>query len=695
MLIRYNPNAKRYEAILARGDAWAAEYQAIKAAGGWGFDGNSNPKVWHTTDPKKAAHFAECADESARAQLGGTIEEVKTEEAAKITSLEESRAVDSLAGIPCPASLSYLPYQRAGIAYAMKRDNTLFADEMGLGKTIQAIGVSNAAPDEEQILIVCPASLKLNWAREWVKWDVKDLPVTVVTHVTRKLKKASAEWGRGRVSFLNPSEPSALPDGVVIINYDILAKWSKLLNTCEWDMLIVDEAHKVKNPDAKRTKNLLGERKWNKQERRWEMVQYPITAFRRLFLTGTPIVNRPVELWPLVLAMDPEGLGRYKSVYERRYCGAHYDGYGYDKSGATNLEELQIKLREKFMIRRLKADVLKELPPKRRQIIVLEPDGDLEDLLAKETAAYEAVQQAQRDGRVVIDGVNVPFEELAAVRKEVALAKVPFVIDHVKAALENEDKVVIFGHHHEVLDRIAAEFGDAAVMVDGRTSLTDRDAAVIRFQNDPACRVFVGSIMAAGVGLTLTASSTVIFAELDWVPGNVTQAEDRCHRIGQVDSVLVQHIVLSGSLDGHMVEIIISKQEVIDQALDKHVEAAPEYKPVKTEVVRKPARPASDAAPEVPPTTKDGQPITLTPAQIESVHCALKYLAAVCDGAELLDGQGFNRQDTDFGKKLAAAPNLTPRMAFYGRRLVQKYQRQLDPALVTACGISPVHEIAY
>jgi SNF2 family DNA or RNA helicase len=216
------------------------------------------------------------------------------------------------------------------------------------------------------------------------------------------------------------------------------------------------------------------------------------------------------------------------------------------------------------MIRRLKRDVLSELPPKRRQVLVLEARG-LEDLLEKEKQTFEKYSEHVKDGKFE----TPEFGDMSKVRKEVAIAKIPFILDHVKEVLEEQDKLVVFVHHHEVLDSLAAALGDSCVHVDGRDKNEDRQAAVDRFQTDPTCKVFVGTIRAAGVGITLTAASTVIFGELDWTPGCVSQAEDRLHRIGQKDAVFVRHLVLEGSLDERMAQLIIQKQEVLDKALDK------------------------------------------------------------------------------------------------------------------------------
>jgi hypothetical protein len=375
-----------------------------------------------------------------------------------------------------------------------------------------------------------------------------------------------------------------------------------------------------------------------------------------------------------VLALDPEGLGKYKSKYEKRYCAAGLNTAGYyTADGASNLDELQNRLRKNFMVRRLKADVLKDLPAKRRQVIVLESDG-LEDLMEREATEYSKLELNEGSD-------PASFTELSAARKAVALAKVPFAIEHVEGVLESTNKVVIMAHHYEVVDAIRAGLAKYGVVgVDGRvTDITKIDAAVNSFQNDDSVRVFVGTIQAAGVGLTLTAASTVVFVELDWVPGNVSQAEDRCHRIGQLDTVLVHHLVLDGSVDANLVEKLIIKQAIIDKALDE--------KPQPTPV------PVAEKATQSKPTTKpqSEEERVFTAKEITAIHSGLRRLASMCDGAHAVDGHGFNKLDTNFGKSLASARFLSQKQAKYGQRLVQKYQGQLDTELVIAAGITPMN----
>ena len=238
------------------------------------------------------------------------------------------------------------------------------------------------------------------------------------------------------------------------------------------------------------------------------------------------------------------------------------------------------------MIRRLKKDVLKELPAKQRQVIELPANGcaslirEEAELEAKNATAIRALSDAVAIAKLLDDeeayadaiaslrkAQGVQFEEMARVRHEIALAKVPAVVEHV---LNASEQVVVFAWHQDVVAKIkeglVAAQKRVVTLVGGQTA-ESKDRAVTDFQNGDA-DVFIGNIKAAGVGITLTASSTVVFAELDWVPANVSQAEDRCHRIGQTDSVLVQHIVLEGSLDQRLARAIVDKQRIADAALD-------------------------------------------------------------------------------------------------------------------------------
>ena len=441
--------------------------------------------------------------------------------------------------IPTPAGLSHRPYQEEGIRFAAKKRAVLIGDEMGLGKTVQAIGICGV-DNAESILVICPATLKLNWVAEFERWGMMPWKVGVVR---------GSKW----------------PEGcdVVIVNYDVLTRHSDKLHGKLWDVLICDECHYLKSPEAKRTKAVLA--------------RGGIQANRKVFMSGTPMVNKPIELWPILASLS-ESFGTYHE-FGMRYCGAEERPVQYQQveirpgqyarkpvrwawfyDGATNLDELHARLKG-FMIRRKKADVLKDLPPKTRQVIEIGTSKAKVDK-AEWRAAVNALEH---------DQTQIVFDKLSATRHEQALEKTPRVVEHILDALSDGRKIIVFAHHKDVIQAIGQALkkqGIQAAGVIGGMSDTRKQAAVNAFQSDVDVRVFLGSIYAAGTGLTLTAASHVIFAELDWVPGIMSQAEDRAHRIGQHNAVLVQHLVWAGSLDARIARKLVHKQDILDRTLD-------------------------------------------------------------------------------------------------------------------------------
>jgi|688.fasta_scaffold00779_12 SWI/SNF-related matrix-associated actin-dependent regulator 1 of chromatin subfamily A len=684
--IEYVERAARWEARFAYNPA------LIQTAKGLKFRWDPSARVWWTKDELAAQAFkgGDALDvwnvaEAAR------IEKVNAERAAQAAaaagSLEASRATDAMIDIPSNAGLNYLGYQRGGIAYAMERDATLIGDEMGLGKTIQAIGVSNADASVRKVLVICPAFLKINWQREWRKWCVKHLNVSVVGK-------------KGWVAECDFAD-------VVIINYDILHKYRAEIDARQWDLLVVDEAHYLKNPKAKRTKAVLGSKE------RGQEATAGLVARRRVFMTGTPILNRPIELWPLVQALDPQDLGRNFFAFAKRYCAAYNNGHGWDFTGSSNLDELQQKLRAKFMVRRLKADVLAELPPKRRQIVPL-TSPEIAKIVGKEgtsAARYEALMaelavaealalvDSKYEARVaeLQDETGFAFEEMAQARHDIALAKVGAAIEYIREAIEELGCVAIMCHHQDVAEQIAEAFADlGSVVVHGSKSVEARQAAVDAFMTGQA-NVFIGTIKTA-VGYTITRTASMFFVELDWVPGNVSQAEDRIHRIGQVGSVLIQHLVADGSIDARIANVLVDKQDVIDRALDIEgdaIVAEPKlesFAPVSQATVAKgweavqerefTKRVYSDsdrvsAAYALRASNLERVAKVLTQSQIDAVHTAVRMLNdANYDSATERNGVGYNQADTGIGRALARMETLTPEAAALGAHIVRKYKGQ-------------------
>ena len=693
-----------------------------------GLTWNKADSCWETNDQAKAALLAEYAEEELRNRLRQFVASaVALSKAANVpppaTHAELNAApVPSTEGsdLPKPDGLDYLPFQKAGIHFALAHPNVLIADDMGLGKTVQAIGIYNADPSIRNVLIACPASLTLNWKREFEKWGLRK-PVVRIANSSSFPRSAN----------------------VVIFNYDIAQKVRPRIDEWEWGLFISDESHMLKNGKALRTLAVLGGRKVEivKSDDPQVQPEKKVTQFtaiqakRRAFLTGTPILNRPVELWTLIHSLDPEGLGKNWVSFVERYCDGHKTKYGWEVSGSSNLEELQERLRSSFMIRRLKEDVLTELPGKRRVVLEIPATGNVARIVEEEKRKADslndkieqitaqammadaennevAFRQAVRQLR---SAEALAFDEVSRIRHDTAIAKIPHMIEHLDDTLETSPKIIVFAHHLDVIEALAAHYGAQCVTLTGQHSAAQRQAAVDRFQQDPNCRVFIGNIIAAGVGWTLTASSHVIFCELDWRPGIVSQAEDRANRIGQKNMVLVQHLVFEGSIDAAMATKIISKQEVISSALDRETVSAFERRmehaknqDAEAAVVEELAHPAHAGAHSTARSASvrqsvddvrrelDVEGFTITDEQCRAVLYGLQFMTSSCDGAHALDGTGFNRMDVYLGRQLSMCAELTPRQAALGRRILSKYRRQLGDEMLVRMGIprGQVEELA-
>lgn len=510
-----------------------------------------------------------------------------------MTTIDPSRAKDALIDIPVPKGLSYLPYQRAGVQYAMPRKGTLIADEMGLGKTIQAIGVANKM-EARKILVVCPASLKYNWKKELDKWLVLNLESVVGT-------------GKSYPAYAD----------VIILNYEILHTHKEFLDETDWDLMIFDESHRIKNEDTRAAYQVIGGRKRvkytdEKGKGRYKFIELPrLDAEKILFLTGTPILNVPAELWTTLKMLAPD-LFPDQWAFWNKYCDLKKDFGRIDVTGKneSNLQELQSIIRKSFMIRRLKKDVLPDLPVKLRQVIevpikdsglsadqtkqlriAIKSENDfmsqnqslfqeMKDLAEKAEKTHD-LETYSKAIKKLKDASRIPFYEMARIRKEVGIAKIPLMLKTIEEELESTNKLIVFVYHHEVATAVYERFKANSVRITGQIiDPKKRQEAADKFQEDPEVNICICTIKAAGVGFTLTAASTVLFFEEDWVPANLQQAEDRAHRIGQngrpiegfdKNAVLVQHYVLEGSIDAKMAHKIVQKMNMIDHALDSDV----------------------------------------------------------------------------------------------------------------------------
>ena len=495
-----------------------------------GFTWHRYNKVWSTPNARIAGALREHADEEALLALDRATEMLEV----------GSRATSTAFRAPVPLGLEAYPYQHAGAEWALDKKRSLIADEMGLGKTVQAILVMNVELPPLSI-IVCPASLKYNWLRELQKWFVAADDTC--------FRVMNGNLGRAEVHGKHWEEASHT---VIIVNYDVVWKprVHDTLRYANFDYVVLDECHYLKNHSTNRTKGVLGPHSFARK------------AGKVLALTGTPVLNRPKELYPILKNLAPFVIAPYSDYqkFTKFFCGGYHDKFGWNDRGATNTKELNERLRTGFMIRRQKKDVLKDLPPKRYQVIPLQSDQKVKTLI-KNQAKGLGIKDFSRQ--------EVPDDlgELAEERHELAMRKLPAAVAHIKDVLLVTDKVVVFAHHKDVISHLQKAF-KGAVTIDGSTKNTDRQKAVDKFQEDSETKVFIGQLQAAGVGLTLTAASTVVFVEFSWVPGEITQAVDRCHRIGQVDNVLAHFLVIEDSLEEHMMRVVLEKVKKINQVVE-------------------------------------------------------------------------------------------------------------------------------
>ena len=357
-----------------------------------------------------------------------------------------------------------------------------------------------------------------------------------------------------------PADPPEVGyTGWVVINYDILARVDALLEDLPWTGIVFDEAHYLKNHTSQRSKLAR------------ELVAAAPGAVLHA-LTGTPLTNRPRDLFPL-LQLVGHPMGRSFLSFAKRYCDARHNGFGWVTDGASNLEELRVQLHG-VMLRRTKDEVL-DLPPKLRTwlpVTVPEGTGRAETRRVLETLIAGALGRARgaagkKERAPGQDRVRL-LADLTKARLQIAKAKAGTTIEFVEGVVAQGEKAIVFSAFDEPVQRIAAHFGDAAVTLTGATPGARRQQLVDAFQNDPSVRVFVANIVAGGVGINLTAARQVVFNDLDWVPANHWQAEDRAYRIGQTGAVNVTYFSAEGTVDEFVSRALAVKSRLIDAVVE-------------------------------------------------------------------------------------------------------------------------------
>ena len=397
-------------------------------------------------------------------------------------------------------------YQEIAVAFLESRVRTskgaLIGDQPGLGKTIETLAWLLLNPSKRPVLIITQATIKRNWYREIEKW----MPGT-------------------KIQMLDQGKDILDKDAdIVLINYDLIwrKKIEEQLLKRKFPVVVYDEVTSIKESSAKRTKSA------KKLGRKAEF---------NIGLSGTPILNRPIEFYNILNLIDPKQFSSHFQ-FGMRYCNGYHNGFGYVFKGSSRVDELREQIRP-LMIRRLKSDVLDELPAKSRRTIFIDMPGKY-------------------------------YQDYVAAENNLVETKAEEAQEIIKNFVDAGEKLVVFAHHHDVMDLIddyLTKDKISHVAVDGRTAGPARQIAIDKFQTDPDCMVFVAST-AMGMGITLTAASNALFVERQWTPGIEEQMEDRLHRIGQTNAVLAHYMLIEGSLDEKMDKLVDNKRVVLDEVLD-------------------------------------------------------------------------------------------------------------------------------
>lgn len=429
------------------------------------------------------------------------------------------------------------PYQKVGVEFLVASGGrAIVADAPGLGKTAQALGLIKHQ-GYKRTLVVCPASVKFSWEGEVTKWTRLS---SVVIDSKTDLSKID-------------------PDiNVWIINYDILKKHHSQLSKIRFDCIVGDECQLIKSTAAIRTKS-------------FRQISRDIPCV--VLLSGTPLLSRPSELFSLLNIIDHKTWNNWYD-FARRYCAAHQTRWGMDTSGASNIEELHARIK-RYFIRRDKTEVLKELPPKTFINVPVQLDKEVAkeyNTAANDLAAYLRQYSGKQPPAIAKSMAAEKLTQLNVLRMLNAKGKVPTAIELVESIVDAGEKVLVFCSFIEPLDKLKEHFGAKAVMLTGQTPVEERGLIVNQFQKNHAIQIFLGGIKSAGVGITLTAASNVIFLDYSWNPADHQQAQDRVHRPGQVaEAVNIYQLAAMGTIDEDLKEILDHKQGIFDQVIEGKV----------------------------------------------------------------------------------------------------------------------------
>jgi len=419
--------------------------------------------------------------------------------------------------------LELYPFQKQGVNFMSETEGKcMIADEMGVGKSVQAITYAHL--NNFKTLIICPASLKLMWEDEIKKFTDK----TSLVIYADKIKK-------------DPIDIKGYD--FVIMNYEIVKKAIENgIDFRDFDLAVCDESFYIKNSKSQRSKTI-------------RTLKY---IPRRICLTGTPVLNRPAELWAQLNFIEPD---MFKSAWKfyMRYADANKTRFGWDISGASHLDELRNSLKG-IMLRRLKKDVLTELPPKTETLIRIKLSTAMWNKYNKLYDEFENL--------VFTDNKVVQLARLTYLKQFLSLSKLDNAEEIIKNTIESDEKIVVFSQYLEPLHYLKEKFSDNAVVFEGKMNEKEKNEAVKSFQNGKP-QVFLGSVMSASTGITLTSSQTVLFIDLPWQPAIISQASDRCHRISQKGNVNIYYMITNDTIDEQIYQLLHGKMKVISDLLQE------------------------------------------------------------------------------------------------------------------------------
>ena len=458
------------------------------------------------------------------ANATGVLEVIRAEHDEAVEAIRRSRARTGPELAVEPRLGGELqPFQRAGVAYLLESRRAFLADEQGLGKTVQALAAVEA-DDAYPAVVVCPASLKLNWAREIERW----LPHRSLT-------------------VLSGTARADVTADIVVLNYEVVHGHRERLLLRRPRALVLDEAHYCKNPRAKRT-----------QATRKLADGLPDGALK-LALSGTPVMNRPDELVPQLRI-----IGRLADFGSGARFARRFRGIGAE-------ERIHWHLRRRCFVRRLKSEVLPQLPAKRQAVVPVALDNEKEYRLAeRDVVAWlreQPLDLRELDAKIAATLRAERLAQLNTLKRLAARGKLEPALAWIHAFLASGERLVVFAHHAEIQEAVLARFPEAAHIL-GRDSVPAREAAVHAFQADDGPQLLIGSTRVASQGITLTAASNVAFLELEWTPAIHDQAEDRCHRIGQHDAVTAWYLLAAETIDETMAELIARKRGIVGAITD-------------------------------------------------------------------------------------------------------------------------------